>query len=140
MGVKTYNPKKVTVIVGGAIMGGFSDGGLVTVARNEQAMTLQMGTDGEAARSKTNNKAGLITISLLQTSPSNAILQGFASADELSDSGVFSVLIKDNSGSSLYAAETAWVQKVPDSEFAREAGARDWILETDNLEVFIGGN
>ena len=140
MGVKSYDSKDVAVIIGGSLLSGFAPGSRVTVARNEQAFTLQVGSDGESARSKTNNKSGLVTVSLLQTSESNVTLQAFAAADELANGGIVSILIKDNSGNSLFAAETAWVQKSPDAAYEQDAAPRDWIFETDNLEMIHGGN
>jgi hypothetical protein len=140
MAAKTYDPSQVAIIVGGFQITGFADGSFLTVARNTDAFALYIGTDGEGTRAKSNNKSGRITLTLAQSSDSNAILSGIAAADELSNSGIVPVLIKDNSGNSLYAAETAWIVKAPDSEFGREVGAREWIIETDNLAVFVGGN
>lgn len=137
---KTYNPKKVAVIAGGFLMNGFADGTFVKVAFNNDQWTLQMGADGEGTRSKSNDFSAQVEITLMQSSDSNSILQGFWSSDSLSDSGVFPLLIKDNSGRSLFVAEQAWVKKQPDAEFAKEAGPRVWVLETDKLIPFEGGN
>ena len=135
----TYDPKLVSVVVGGFPISGFADGTFVTVERNEDSWTTQIGTDGEGTRSKSNNKSGRITISLMQTSQSNDILAGFEKSDELSNSGQVPVLINDNLGNALHSAETAWVVRPANAEYAREAGPREWILETDRLESFVGG-
>jgi hypothetical protein len=140
MAAKTYDPSQVAIIVGGYNITGFADGSFITVARNADAFALYVGTDGEGTRAKSNNKSGRITITLAQSSDSNAILSGIATLDELSNNGIVPLLIKDNSGLSLYAAETAWIVKTPDSEFGREVGSREWILETDNLSAFVAGN
>lgn len=140
MTVKTYDPTQVSLIVGGFNITGFADGSFVTVARNADAFALHIGTDGEGTRAKSSNKSGRITITLAQSSDSNAVLSAFLAADELSNTGVVPVLVKDSSGTSLFAAETAWIVKAPDAEFGRELGSREWIIETDNLAVFIGGN
>lgn len=137
---KTYNPKKVAIICGGFEMRGLADGTFVTVALNEDQWSLQMGTDGEGTRSKSNNYSAQVTVSLMQSSDSNQVLQAFWNSDRLSDGGVFPLLIKDNSGRSLYAAEQAWIKKQPDAELSREASAREWVIETDNLVPFEGGN
>lgn len=137
---KTYNPKKVAVICGPFEIKGFSDGSMVSIAMNEDQWSLQMGTDGEGTRSKSNNHSAQITISLMQTSDSNGVLQAFWNSDRLTDGGVFPFYIKDNSGRSIWAAEQAWVKKQPDAALEREAGAREWVLETDNLIPFEGGN
>lgn len=138
--VKTYDPKQVSVIVGGKIMSGFADGTMVKVERNEQAFTLKVGVDGEGTRAKSNNRSGKITISLMNSSRSNDDLSALALADEVSNSGIAAALVRDASGRTLCAAATAWVQKFPDSEFAKEPNVRTWVIETDDLTVFIGGN
>lgn len=140
MALKTYDFKQVAVIVGGRIITGFSDGDAVQVERNEDAWSLQVGAEGEATRSKSNNRSGKVTLSLQQASESNAILSGFAKSDELSNGGLFPLLVKDNSGSSLYAAEQAWIVKSPAATLGMESAAREWVIETDNLQVFEGGN
>lgn len=138
--MKTYDPSQVSVIIGGHIVGGFADNTKIRVARDEDAYSLHTGVDGEGTRAKTNNKSGTITISLLQSSESNDVLSAYVAADEISNGGLFSAMIKDNSGTSLYAAETAYIQKYPDSEFSKEPTVREWIIRTDHLTVFIGGN
>lgn len=140
MALNKYNPKEVSLIVGGNIIKGYADGEFINVARNEDSYTLQVGADGDATRSKSNNKSGTIIITLRQGSPSNAILAAFNQADELNDSGIVTALVKDNSGQSLHSAETIWVRKPADAPYAREAGDRQWTLETDNLNTSPAGN
>jgi len=138
--LRTYDPKSVSIIVGGNIMTGLADGTFLTVERDEDAFALNIGSDGEGVRSKSNNFSGTFTLTIQQGSPSNDVLSAFAQADELSGSGVVSVLVKDNNGNSLHVAETAWVQKAADAEYARESGDREWVIRTDKLTTFVGGN
>lgn len=138
MAQKTYDPKQISIIVGTRAITGFADGSFVTVRRNEDAFTVQIGADGEGVRSKTNNRSGQIEIVLQQGSDENDFLSELALADELSNGGIVPMLVKDNLGNSKYAAESAWVKKAPDSEFAKETGSRTWIFETAQLNVFVG--
>lgn len=140
MALKTYDFKQVAVIVGGRIVTGFAEGTGVTVERNEDAWTLQVGAEGEATRSKSNNRSGRVTLTLQQASESNAILDAFRQADELSNNGLQPMLIKDNSGNSLYTAEQCWVVKAPSAAFGAESDSREWILETDALVIVEAGN
>lgn len=140
MSVKNYDPKEVSIIIAGNIASGFADGTYLSVERNNPSFNLNIGSDGEGVRAKSNDKSGRFTLTLQQGSAMNDILSGLQKADELSSAGVFSVLVKDNNGSSLHAAETAWITQPAGAEYAREIGSREWILETDNLETFIGGN
>jgi hypothetical protein len=140
MAVKTYDPKQVSVIIGTRAAQGFADGSFVSVDRNEDAFTLLVGADGEGCRAKSNNKSGRVTLTLMSSSEFNDYLSELALADELTGGGVVPLMIKDNSGSSLYSSATAWVVKHPTADFAKEAGTREWVLETDELIMFAGGN
>ena len=140
MGQKTYDAKNISMIVGTKPITGLADGSYLTVRRNEDAWTLQIGADGEGVRSKSNNRSGQFEFNLLQGSDQNDFLSELALADEISNGGVVPILVKDNLGNSLYAAESAWIKKVPDSEFAKENGSRTWIIETAQLNVFIGSS
>lgn len=139
-GVFTYDPKQVSVIVGGKIITGFADGSFVEFERNENAWNLKVGVDGEGARAKSNNLSGKITLTLMQSSASNDVMSAFAAADELSNAGAVPFYLKDNSGRTIATALTAWVQKYPKTTFAKEIESRQWILETDDIEIFVGGN
>lgn len=140
MGVRGYDPAQVIVTVDGNTITGFADGTFVNAERNNDAFTLTVGADGEATRSKSNDLSGRITITLQQSSPSNDILSAIATADEQSGQGVVAVQVADKSGSTLAAAEKAWVVKKATSGFAKETENREWILETNELEYEVGGN
>lgn len=138
--VLTYDPNSVSIIVGGKIVSGYADGSFVKLSRNEQAFNLKIGADGTGTRVKSNNKSGKLEITLQQSSASNDDLSAIAGADELSNTGVVPLLVRDASGRTLATALTAWVQKLPDTEFAHETTNRAWVLETDQLVLFVGGN
>jgi len=140
MPAKTYNPKKVAVIVGSFELSGFADGSFVSVEKNEDAWSQKVGTDGEGTRTKSNNRSATITIRLMQSSDSNTILDSFRKLDEFGDAGIFPLTIKDGSGNTIQAAETAWIKKEPSVEYDREATEREWMIETDNLQSSHGGN
>lgn len=140
MALTRYNPGEVSVSVGGFDISGFADGTFVTVARENPAFNLTVGADGDATRAKSNDNSGSITITLLSGSPSNDVLSQLAQADETSGAGLVVVMVKDNSGSTLALAETGWIERLPDTVFDREVTEREWVLRTDNLQLFVGGN
>jgi hypothetical protein len=137
---KTFDPKQVSVIVGGHIVQGFADGTFVKVARNNDMFALKVGADGEGARAKSNDKSGTLEITLLQSSASNDVLSGFATSDEISNGGQVPLLVKDGNGTTLVEALTGWVKKKPDVEFGKEISDRVWVFESDKLDMLIGGN
>jgi hypothetical protein len=136
---KDYDPLKVVLTIGGVAIEGYADGTFITVARNNQMWTLQSGASGETARSKSNDRSGTVEIVLMQTSMSNDLLSGKVKADELTNGGKFLLGIDDEHGKTLVAGLESWVQQQPSTEFAKELSERTWIIETGDLEMFIGG-
>lgn len=139
-GVYTYAADQVQIIVGGVPISGLADGTFINVVRDEQAYNKITGADGTTSRSRTANKAGAITVTLQQTSPSNDVLTGFMLADEAGDQGVVPVFIKDTYGRTLHAASSAWVQQMPDQDFSKEVEERGWVLDCARIDSFVGGN
>ena len=140
MPVLTYDPNKITVVVGGKLMSGFAEDTFVKMGRDEDMWSKVIGVDGVGSRAKTNNYGGYIELTLMHTSPSNAILQALATADEQNGSGAVPAIVRDNQGSTLGTAVTVWVKKIPDVEYGKSVGNRVWTLDTDNLQLAIGGN
>lgn len=136
----TFDAKKVVVTVAGIAITGFPEGSKVTAERDADAWQKTIGTDGDVARAKSNNRGGAITISLLQTSLSNDYLTGLAALDELSNAGVVPVLVKDLAGTTLAFAPEAWIKKLPGIDAQTTVGARQWIFDTGNLNLVVGGN
>lgn len=140
MSVKTYNPADVLLVVAGIPISGYADGTFITCGRDNPSFNSGTGSDGEGWRAKSNDKSGTCTLTLLQTSLSNDALSALSALDEASGDGVGPFLLKDNSGRTLYEAETCWLEKPADSEFAREQSNREWVIKTDKLIPFVGGN
>jgi len=140
MAVRTFDPKSVIVSIGGVPLSGFADGTFLTIDRDENAFTKVTGADGTSTRVKSNNRSGSMTLTLKQSSPSNDILSGFAALDEISNSGVVPILIKDLSGNSLYFSATGWIQKYPTSEFSKDISNRAWVLDLVDVDIFVGSN
>lgn len=139
MSVKTYDPGSLAITIAGIPISGFGDGTFLTVTI-PPAFTKGSGSDGEGWRAKSNDKTAEMALTLLQTSASNDALSALATLDELSGDGVDPFLAKDNSGRTVVFAETVWLEKKSDLEFAREVTNREWPIHTDSLNVLVGGN
>ncbi len=136
---KDYDPKKVTCTYAGHTFEGYADGTFITVSRNNQMWTAQVGASGEGARSKSNDRSGTVELSLMMTSKSNDFLSARAALDELNGSGKGVLGILDENGTTIVGATEAWVQQIPSMEYGKELSERTWVLETTDLEIFIGG-
>jgi len=138
----TYDPSQVVVTFGELRLQGYADGTVIKVERSEDRYMLKVGLDGEGGRARNQNRSGTIEITLLQTSASNAALSAKMTLDEDSASPIppEPMIVKDLEGNTLHAAQNAWIQKSPSSEFAKEIGERTWVFATTNLRFYDGGN
>ena len=140
MAIHTYNLKDVIIIFKGETMEGFGEDDVIEIEMDEDAFTKQIGADGFGTRSKTNNNAAFATMNLAQTSEANDKLTAIAELDRLGNNGVGAFLVNDLNGTSLHAAQHAWIRKKANAAYARDAGTRQWIIDTDNMGTnFIGG-
>lgn len=137
---KTFNPKDVVVIFGNAIISGFADGTFIEAERTEDAFTMSSGADGEVTRVGSANRSGTITITLAQSSASNSVLSQIAQRDELIGNGVLPLTIKDINGQTTIVSAFAWIRKLPTTGFSKDIETREWVLDCDRLELFVGGN
>lgn len=137
--MQTYNPQKVSLAVLGNTISGFAAGSFIKVSRAEDGFMLTIGADGSGARTRNANRSGTFEITLLASSASNDVLSALAVEDELNADGVGPTLIKDASGTAFASAQNSWVKKIPDLERAKELGEVTWVIESDNIDVFVGG-
>lgn len=139
--VLNYDPKQIHVIVGGSIIGGFAEDEFVEVERDVDSFTKYVGCGGEVARIKTTNRAGKITLRLMQSSPSNDELSLLAELDEtFLNAGAVPMLIRDQGGSTLFTSVFCWVRRFPKVIWKRNVEMREWVLDTASLITFVGGS
>ena len=137
-----YNPDEVLIKFLGSIMNGYADGSFITVSQMAPGFDDIVGTDGEVARSKTNDRRLKIVIKLLQTSLSNALLSAAHQSDLNSPNGlgVGSFFMQDLSGGTIVSAPEAWIVSYPESDFDRKSGSREWEIRAAFGERLEGGN
>jgi hypothetical protein len=126
----TYDPKKVTFMIGTYMVSGFADGTFIkTEMVDPEIYKNHCGARGEVSRTKNPNMMGKFTFTLKQTSPSNAIL------DLLKESPVpLPAILTDNSDAKFGATGVnCWVNNRPSIERAMEESKVEWIVWADEL-------
>ena len=142
MTTRIYDPNRVSIILGGIPMQGFADGDFLEITYVSDQFMEVAGTDGEVSRSKSNDNRATVTVRLMQTSKTNALLSALVNTDLNADggAGVGAFLVADLSGNTLLQSENAWIKKIPDQSFGRESQERAWTIMCDELRSFVGGN
>lgn len=128
----TYSADQVTASLAGVqIDSGTSDGEFVTVEPAAEGFTAKVGSDGEVARSKTNNRMATVKLKLLHTSASNTYLSTLYATDinTPGGAGVGRFELRDlNNGAIIVEADKAWIEKVPNGARAREVSDNEWTI------------
>lgn len=130
--IKTYDPKKVTIIFGSRIITGFSDGTFVSVESAGDGITAIIGCDQEVVRSiSPDGVLKTVTISLLQTSESNDYFSKCYDEDYTTGQNIKNLIIKDLMGNSKFSTSQAWVVKKPNLVRGKTAGEGgvEWQLQ-----------
>lgn len=138
----TYDPNDVVFNVGGADIDGFFSGTFITITYDNPAFNKVIGAAGDVTRSKTNSLMATITLTLMQTSPSNDLLATILNADikGRNGNGVFALQIRDSAtGRAIWTAANAWIEKSPDATFGQEDSGRAWTIAAARLESFVAG-
>ncbi len=150
MADKDYDPKSVIITwtspnfaLGPVRLNqGIVDGTFVTIGRNVPTNSMRVGGDGETTRVKSNNRTGLVTVTLRAGSDTNQELSNILNAYEATGLGnVGGIMVQDFSGTSLYACPNAFIQGW--SEKANSSDSEDdivWIFECPNLFMNHGSN
>lgn len=142
----SYSPEAMVVIIskGDFVhrIGGYADGTFLNISRITPASELYVASDLQAGRVKRRNKASTISLTLFQQSSSNAILQELQRADEEDDrnSWVFSITIKDTSGTSVFSSNQAFIATVPDVGYSNTTETRDWMISAVSMDSHVGSN
>ncbi len=128
--VKTYSPDQVLIALGAHSVTGYADDSFISIESSSDGVTKKTGCDGEIVRSISPDHSFKITLTLLQTSDTNAWLQEQYNRDQKTGDGIFPVLIKDLKGGLLFSADEAWAVKPANRGFGKEASNREWQIDT----------
>ncbi|RYF36590.1 MAG: DUF3277 family protein [Cytophagaceae bacterium] len=140
MTVRTYSPSEFSVTVGALILTGFAQDTMITVSRKTPTWSSTAGSDGFVTRARSADKRGDITLTLDMSSPSNDDLTALFAADEMTGKGVFPIMIRDGSGSSVASAASAWIVSPATLEYGNGVVGRAWTFEAANITISNGGN
>lgn len=138
MSYAEYSPARVLVTVNGGLISGFSEE-MIEIDYVEDDFSEEVGALGDVVRVQNLNRMAELTISLLQTSPSNDFLAAMAFQGRHFGLGVGELQIKDLGSNVLVSAPFCWVKKQPSAAFGKAAKERQWVLRSANTEIYVGG-
>lgn len=127
--LKSYDPRRVQLIVGVAKITGYMSGTSISAEPMGDGSTSVAGMDGDVARAMNTDPRWSINVNLLQSSDSNQMLSGLYAADKASSgNGVVPVMLQDNNGTTLLAGAQGWVLRPANIEYGNEITGRSWTI------------
>lgn len=137
-----YVPERIVSHFGSTQLRGFADGSFIKAGYNEDQTTLSSGAQGAITVTVNANRSGRVTLSFQQGSTCN---DDFTKACAFyrprgAPLDVRPFQMKDLNGTTLISGDASWIVKPADSEFAKDAGPREWIIEIADMYMVTGGS
>ena len=139
MTIKTYDPNQLSVILGVSAINGFAEDSMLSIEVEDAQYNITTDVHGAPTRFKQNKNIAKVTLTLTQSSSSNNTLSSYIEADRINNAGVFPLMIKDNSGSTLFTSTNCYIEQIPTTEFGNDNKNREWVIIAINPSKFLGG-
>lgn len=140
MAKRDYDPTQYVMTFAGFEIRGIATGTFLEAERTSDLWTMESGGHGDVVRTKSNDKTGTVTITLLATVASNDDLALQVSIDEETNAGEGELFIKDLNGTTVVDCPEAWIRKVPGiSRGTDGTPVYVWIIDCAEFNVFTGG-
>lgn len=128
---------------GGAISLGAGAGAAeegVTITPTGDIAGMMIGADGSGQHNLYADKSGKITVQLLKTSPTNALLSAMLAFQRASGAtfGQNTFALNDSSRGDVVSAQGVAFSKVPDLKWAKDGEPVTWEFNAIRIEITLG--
>lgn len=136
--VNTYSAKDVSLSFGGYQIAGWDS---ISITRASPSFVTVKGIRGKHTRVPSGDTSATITVSVLQTSPSNDVLSEVHRLDIENGTGRLDVMLKDSSGKSVFSSDEAYITSYPETTFSGGFEYRSWTIYCQTTKSYnVGGN
>ncbi len=136
--ISTYSPESVLLILGGAALTGWNS---ISISRDADQFNVIKGIRGKHTRSRNYDNSATIVLELPFSSDWNYIFSQIVTQDTQSATGRCEILLKDNSGNSIFKTTQAYVRKFADVTFDATISSRVWTIQCLDVDVYtVGGS
>jgi len=128
---------------GGAIPMGANAGAAdegITVEMLDDKDVMTTGAAGEVMHSLNASKAGRVTVRLLKTSPTNALLSAMYNFQQNSPAtwGQNSVVVSDVVRGDFISMQQVAFTKLPNIGYGKEGAMNEWVFNAGVVDVLLG--
>lgn len=136
--VNTYSPKDVKVIIGGYTIVGWDN---ISISVRSQGFIPIYGIRGKHTRSASEDTSATLSLTLIQTSPSNDVLSTIHALDLVNGTGRIALTVTDLSGRTVFFSNEAYILSYPEVSYSANFEYRTWSLFCQQVDGYVvGGN
>ncbi|MEH2977199.1 MULTISPECIES: phage structural protein [Bacillus] len=128
MAAYVYDANEVNTNIDGKIVTGYSEGTMVSCAKDEEKFSTKVSAKGDVSVATKNNPLGTITLTLSMGSPFVPYLNGLANTAK-----TFPIWV--TGGQEKIGGTEAMVKKPADAEFGDEIGDREFEIQVFDYTV-----
>jgi hypothetical protein len=112
----------------------------ITIAMVTDKGVMTIGADGSGMHSLRATKAGTVTVRLLKTSPTNAILEAMYNAESINPAvwGNDTITISQTGVGDLHTCNLCAFKKKPDMKYAQDGDILEWEFNAVKVESILG--
>lgn len=139
--MQNWDPDQVDVILTGIPISGFAEKSILKFKEDGPRFKLVKGVKGDFTRSKISGKSGILTLTLMTSSESNAVLSALHQTDQniAGGAGVVALAVRDRNGTTLLVVPTCYIEGFPELPMGEAAEQIDWNIVCLDYTLFIGG-
>lgn len=102
--------------------------------------TMLIGADGEGMHSLHADKSGTVTVRLLKTSPTNAILQSMYDAQTVSSAlhGQNLITVTNTSAGDVTTARSCAFKRKPSINYRKDGDILEWVFDSIKIDTILG--
>ena len=144
MTIQNFDINQFTITMVGTtvnhVITGLAKDTCFSLAMDEEYSKYDSDNNGNVVTFNNYNRAGKVTITLHQASPSNDVLSRLKLQKDVTGvNGVFAFMAKDNNGSTLITSPGATVLGANNVDFGDSVSNRVWTILLTKVTAFIGG-
>lgn len=131
--VNTYSPKDVVLTIGGYQITGWQR---ITITRATSFYTIK-GIRGKHTRVSNTDTSATISLGIIQSVQSNEVLSYIHDLDISEGTGRIGLLLKDNSGKSIFSSDEAYITSYPVVTYSGQFEDRPWTIFCQTTKTYI---
>lgn len=137
MSLKSYNLKNVVCSFGPVVFSGYAEDDAITLTPESEIFTSKVGADGQTTRSRSNNDNYKATVRFMATSGARLSLQEQTLRNAALSQVTYPFQLTSPDTGETYSSSQAYVEKLPDAAFGREASEREYTIYLPSCKVTV---